>query len=59
MSQPTRETFLANLHRMKRDCISFMEEARRRGDLREADEFKEHLDRVESMIEQCGGDPDA
>jgi len=44
---------------MKRDCISFMEEARRRGDLREADEFKEHLDRVESMIEQCGGDPDA
>jgi hypothetical protein len=35
-----------------------MEEAERRGDHREAGEFKEHLDRVESMIEQSGGDPD-
>lgn len=56
---PARERFLANLYRMKRDCISFIEEARLRGDSREADEFKEHLDRVESMIEQSGGDPEA
>jgi hypothetical protein len=43
---------------MKRDCIAFMEETERRGDHREAGEFKKHLDRVESMIEQSGGDPD-
>jgi hypothetical protein len=55
---PTREEFLNNLYRMKRDCIAFMEEAERRGDRREAGEFKEHLERVESMIEQSGGDPD-
>ena len=58
MSLPTKEEFLLNLYRMKRDCIAFMEEAERRGDHREAGEFKEHLDRVESMIEQSGGDPD-
>jgi hypothetical protein len=44
---------------MKRDCVAFMEEAKRRGDDREAAEFKEHLERVESMIDQSGGDPDA
>jgi hypothetical protein len=44
---------------MKCDCIAFMEEAERRGDHREAGEFKEHLDRVESMIEQSGGNPDS
>lgn len=43
---------------MKSDCLVFMEEAERRGDSREAHEFKEHLERVESMIEQSGGDPD-
>ncbi len=59
MPSPTREEFLTNLHRMKRDCIAFMEEASRRGDTREAGEFREHLERVESMIEQSGGDPDA
>lgn len=58
MVLPTREVFLRNLYRMKRDCIAFMEEAERRGDWREAGEFKEHLERVESMIEQSGGDPD-
>lgn len=58
MSPPNKEKFLANLYRMKRECISFMEEARRRGDCREADEFREHLERVESMIEQFGADPD-
>jgi len=42
---------------MKRDCLAFMEEARRRGDEREAGEFEEHLERVESMIDQSGGDP--
>ncbi len=59
MSPPTREEFLNNLRRMKRDCIAFMEEAERRGDFREAGEFKEHLERVELMIEQSGGDPDS
>ncbi len=59
MSPPTKEEFLNNLYRMKRDCIAFMEEAERRGDSREANEFKEHLERVESMIEQSGGNPDA
>ncbi len=59
MSPPNKEKFLANLYRMKRECVSFMEEARRRGDCREADEFGEYLERVESMIEQCGGDPEA
>ena len=58
MASPTREDFLNNLYRMKRDCIAFMEEAARRGDSREAGEFREHLERVESMIEQSGGDPD-
>jgi hypothetical protein len=29
VSSPSKEKFLANLYRMKRDCISFMEEARR------------------------------
>jgi len=56
---PTREEFLQNLYRMKSDCLAFMEEAERRGDSREACEFKEHLERVESMIEQSGADPDA
>lgn len=59
MSLPTKEEFLSNLYRMKRDCIAFMEEAARRGDYREAEEFREHLERVESMIEQSGGNPDA
>lgn len=58
MALPTREEFLNNLYRMKRDCLAFMEEAQRRGDTREAAEFKEHVERVESMIEQSGGDPD-
>jgi len=58
MSLPSREEFLTNLYRMKHDCIAFMEEAERRGDHREAREFKEYLDRIESMIEQSGADPD-
>ena len=57
MTSPTRNEFLNNLYRMKRDCLAFMEEARRRGDEREAGEFEEHLERVESMIDQSGGDP--
>ena len=56
---PTKDEFLNNLYRMKRDCIAFMEEAERRGDSREAEEFREHLERVDSMIEQSGGDPEA
>ena len=59
MTIPTKEQFLDNLYRMKRDCIAYMEEAERRGDAREAEEFREHLERVESMIEMRGGDPDA
>ena len=59
MAVPTPEEFLGNLYRMKRDCIAYMEEAERRGDSREAEEFREHLERVESMIEMRGGDPDA
>ena len=43
MSLPTKEEFLLNLYRMKRDCIALMEEAERRGDHREAGGFKEHL----------------
>lgn len=58
MALPSREEFLTNLYRMKRDCLAFMEEAERRGDLREAGEFREHVERVESMIEQSGGDPE-
>jgi hypothetical protein len=58
MAVPTREEFLSNLYRMKGDCLAFMEEAERRGDSREAGEFREHLERVESMIEQSGGDPE-
>ena len=57
MAIPTKEEFLNNLYRMRRDCIAFMEEAERRGDSREAGEFREHLERVESMIEQSGGIP--
>ena len=59
MTVPTAEQFLDNLYRMKRDCRAYMEEAERRGDTREAAEFREHLERVESMIEMRGGDPDA
>ena len=59
MSIPTTEQFLENLYRMKRDCCAFMEEAERRGDVREAEEFREHMERVESLIEMKGGDPDA
>ena len=59
MSLPTKQEFLNNLLRMKRDCIAFMEDAERRGDSCEAREFREHLERVESMIDQSGGDPDA
>ena len=59
MSVPTTEEFLRNLYRMKRDCQAYMEDAQRRGDLREAAEFREHMERVESMIEMKGGDPDA
>lgn len=59
MSLPTPKEFLDNLYRMKRDCRAYMKEAETRGDIREAEEFREHLDRVESMIEMRGGDPDA
>jgi hypothetical protein len=59
MTVPTKEQFLDNLYRMKRDCRAYLEEAERRGDTREAEEFREHLERVESMIEMRGGDPDA
>lgn len=59
MTSMTEEEFLKNLYRMKRDCVAFMEEAKRRGDDRESAEFKEHLERIESMIDQSGGDPDA
>lgn len=59
MSLPSTAEFLENLYRMKRDCQAYMEEAERRGDLREAAEFREHLERVESMIDMKGGDPDA
>ena len=55
---PTKEEFLGNLYRMKRDCRAYMEEATKRGDAREAAEFREHLERVESMIEMSGGNPD-
>ena len=46
MSVPTAEEVLDNLYRMKRDCRTYLAEAERRGDLREADEFREHLERV-------------
>jgi hypothetical protein len=58
MSPPTAEEFLRNLHRMRRNCRTYMEEAERRGDLREAAEFRGYLERVESMILLNGGDPD-
>jgi hypothetical protein len=59
MPVPSHEGFLANLYRVMRDCEAFMNEAVRRGDAREVKEFREHMDRVESMIDQSGGDPDA
>lgn len=59
LSAPNKEKFLDNLYRMKRDCRAYMEEATKRGDAREAAELREHLERVESMIEMSGGNPDA
>ena len=59
MSQPTAEEYLNNLYRMKQDCLGFIREAEKRGDSREAGEFREHLERVESMIEMRGGNPEA
>jgi hypothetical protein len=50
--------YLDNLYRMKRECTEFLRDAQERGDAREAREFQEQLERVESMIEQSGGDPD-
>ena len=58
MPEPAIDEYLDNLYRMKRDCRALIEAAQRRGDLREAGEFAEHLVRVEAMIEQKGGDPD-
>ena len=58
MSQPTAEEFLRNLYRMKRDCRAQLEDAEQRGDLREASEFREYLERVETMIELHDGDSD-
>ena len=55
---PTKEDFLNNLYRIKRDCIPFMEEAERRGDVLEAGEFREHLERVEAMIDLSGSNRD-
>ena len=59
MTVPTKQQFLDNLYRMKRDCRAYMDEAERRGDAREMAEFREHLERVESMIEMRGGDPNS
>ena len=51
--------YLDNLHRMKRECAQFIKNAKERGDTGEVAEFQEQLERIESMIEQSGGDPDA
>ena len=51
MSQPAPEAFLRNLYRMKQDCRAYLENAEQRGDLREASEFREYLERVQTMIE--------
>jgi hypothetical protein len=51
--------YLDNLYRMKRECAELLKGALERGDSREAHEFQEQLERVEAMIEQSGGDPDA
>lgn len=59
MTLPTTVEYLDNLYRMKRDCQSYLDEAERRGDLREAGEFRELVERVESMIEMKGGNPEA
>ena len=56
---PTAEETLENLYRMKRNSLAFMREAALRGDLREAAEFAEHVERIEDLIQQKGGDPDA
>lgn len=59
MAVPSAAAYLRNLYRMKRECTAQMEEAERRGDLREVAEFREYVERVESMIEMKGGNPDA
>jgi hypothetical protein len=51
--------YLDNLHRMKFECAHFIKNAEERGDRQEVAEFQEQLERIESMIEQSGGDPDA
>lgn len=58
MSQATPEEFLRNLYRMRRDYRAHLEEAEQRGDLREASEFREYLERVQTMIELHDGDID-
>jgi hypothetical protein len=58
MSRPTAEELLRNLYRMKRDCQAYLAEAERRGDLREVGEFRDYLERVESMIVLNRGDAD-
>ena len=51
--------YLDNLYRMKRECVQFIKSAEERADTGEVAEFQEQLERIESMIEQSGGDPDA
>ncbi len=58
MSQPTAEEFLRNLYRMRRDCRAHLEDAEQRGDVREASEFRDYLERVQTMIELHDGDAD-
>jgi hypothetical protein len=59
MPSNRNEDVLDNLYQMKRNCRSYLEEAERRGDIREAAEFRELTARVECMIERRSGDPDA
>jgi hypothetical protein len=44
---------------MKVECAHFIKNAEERGDRQEVAEFQEQLERIESMIEQSGGNPDA
>ena len=56
MSLPPADALPRHQERMQRDCRTDRAEAEQRGDLREAGEFREHLQRVESMIKMNGGD---
>lgn len=59
MALPTTDEFLENLYRMKRECAMQITTAESRGDLKQARSFHMHIRKINTMIQQKGGDLNA